>query len=213
MISGFIVKKGLMTSMYTEDGRRIAVTRCTAQPLVVTQVKTIEKDGYQAVQVAYGVKKNIDKAVSSKISKLGLDIKPLCFKEFKLTSDQIPEVGKTIAIDEIFTVGEKIDVTGTSKGRGFAGVIKRHGFHKQPIRGSSDRVRHPGSIGAQTPSKVVRGKRMPGHYGNDTQTMENLKVIAINKETNEITVSGSFSGHLNSWVTLTKQTKYENSNL
>ena len=205
MISGFIVKKGQMTSMYTEDGRRIAVTQCTAQPLVVTQVKTIEKDGYQAVQVAYGVKKNIDKATGTKVSKLGLEIKPLCFKEFQLTSDQIPEVGKTVSIDEVFTVGEKIDVSGTSKGRGFAGVIKRHGFAKQPIRGSSDRVRHPGSIGAQTPSKVVRGKRMPGHYGNDIQTITNLKVIAINKDTNEITISGSFPGHLNSWVMLAKQ--------
>lgn len=211
MISGFIVKKGLMTSMYTEDGKRIAVTQCTAQPLIVTQVKTIEKDGYQAVQVAYGVKKNIDKATGSKLNKLGVEVHPLAFKEFKITSsEQIPEVGKTIAIDEVFTVGEIVDVSGTTKGRGFAGVIKRHGFHKQPIKNSSDRVRAPGSIGAQTPSKVVKGKRMPGHYGNEIQTMENLKVIAIDKDTNQITISGSFPGHLMSWVMISKTHNYEN---
>lgn len=205
MISGFIVKKGQMTSMYTEDGRKIAVTRCTAQPLVVTQVKTIKKDGYQAVQVAYGFKKNHDKATGTKLSKLGLSVKPQFFKEFKLTSDLIPEVGAVVAFDQVFTVGEKIDVSAVTKGRGFAGVIKRHGFKKQPIRNSSDRVRHPGSIGAQTPGKVVRGKKMPGHYGNVIQTMVNLKVININPELNEVTISGSFPGHYNSWVFITKK--------
>lgn len=204
MISGFIVKKGQMTSMFTEDGKRIAVTKCIAKPLVVTQVKNQEKDAYQAVQVAYGERRKLNQATSSKLAKLKIEALPKGFKEFDLTSDQTPEIGSNISFDTVFAVGEEVDITGISKGRGFAGVIKRHGFKKQPIRGSSDRVRHPGSIGAQTPSKVVRGKKMPGHMGNVNKTVMGLKIISINPETNEILISGSFPGHFNSWITITK---------
>jgi len=204
MISGFLVKKGQMTSIFTEDGKRIAVTKCVAKPLVVTQIKNQEKDGYQAVQVAYGQRKRLDQSTSSKLNKLKIEGTPKGFQEFFLTSDQTPEVGSNISIDTIFTVGEKVDITGISKGRGFAGVIKRHGFKKQPLLGASDRVRHPGSIGAQTPGKVVRGKKMPGHMGNVNKTVENLKIVAINPENNEILISGSFPGHFNSWITITK---------
>lgn len=204
MISGFLVKKGQMTSIYTQDGKRIAVTKCIAKPLVVTQIKNEQKDGYQAVQVAYGTRKKLNQATSTKLNKLKIEGTPKAFQEFSLISDQTPEVGSQISIDSIFTVGEKIDATGISKGRGFAGVIKRHGFKKQPLLGASDRVRHPGSIGAQTPSKVVRGKKMPGHYGNVNKTIENLKIVAINPETNEILISGSFPGSFNSWVTIKK---------
>lgn len=204
MISGFLVKKGQMTSIYTPDGKRIAVTKCVAKPLIVTQIKTQEKDDYQAVQIAYGERKRLNQATSSKLAKLKIEGTPKAFKEFKLTSDQIPEIGSQISIDTIFTVGEEIDVTGISKGRGFAGVIKRHGFKKQPIRGSSDRVRHPGSIGAQTPSKVVRGKKMPGHMGDVNKTVTGLKIVAINPENNEILISGSCPGCFNSWITIKK---------
>ncbi|MDD2225474.1 MAG: 50S ribosomal protein L3 [Candidatus Shapirobacteria bacterium] len=204
MISGFLVKKGQMTSIFTEDGKRIAVTKCVAKPLIVTQIKNQEKDGYQAVQVAYGQRKRLDQSTSSKLNKLKIEGTPKGFQEFFLTSDQIPEVGSNISIDTIFTVGEKVDITGISKGRGFAGVIKRHGFKKQPLLGASDRVRHPGSIGAQTPGKVVRGKKMPGHMGNVNKTVENLKIVSINPENNEILISGSFPGHFNSWITITK---------
>ena len=204
MISGFLVKKGQMTSIYTEDGKRIAVTKCVALPLIVTQIKNKEKDDYQAVQVAYGQRKKLDKSTSTKLNKLKIEATPKGFQEFELTSDQTPEIGSSISVDTVFTAGENIDITGISKGRGFAGVIKRHGFKKQPIRGSSDRVRHPGSIGAQTPSKVVRGKKMPGHMGNVNKTVENLKIISINPENNEILISGSFPGHFNSWITLKK---------
>ncbi|MFA6184903.1 MAG: 50S ribosomal protein L3 [Candidatus Shapirobacteria bacterium] len=204
MISGFLVKKCQMTSVFTEDGKRIAVTKCVAKPLVVTQIKNQNKDGYQAVQVAYGQRKRLDQSTSVKLNKLKIEGTPKGFQEFFLTSDQIPEVGSNISIDTIFTVGEKVDITGISKGRGFAGVIKRHGFRKQPLLGASDRVRHPGSIGAQTPGKVVKGKKMPGHMGNVNKTVENLKIVAINTENNEILISGSFPGHFNSWITITK---------
>lgn len=193
-----------MTNIYTQDGKRIAVTKCVARPLKVVQIKDKAKDGYQAVQIAYGESKKLNKATSSKMDKLKLSISPAKFGEFFLTSDQVPEVGTDIAFDTVFTVGEKIDVTGISKGRGFAGVIKRHGFKKQPIKNASDRIRAPGSIGAQTPSKVVRGKKMPGHMGNVNKTVENLKIVSINPENNEILISGSFPGHFNSWITIKK---------
>ena len=205
MISGFIVKKGKMTSMYTPEGKRVGITKCVALPLQVTQIKTIEKDGYQAVQVAYGSKKRLNKAIEGKMAKIKLDIKPQFFQELKLTSDQIPEVGSEIAIESVFTNGEIIDVTGTSKGHGFAGVIKRHNFKKQPILGSSDRVRHPGSIGAQTPSKVVKGKKMPGHFGVDTTTVSSLEIFSTNPQTKEVFIKGSIPGSYNSWVILKKR--------
>ena len=204
MISGFLIKKGHMTSVYTPDGKRIAVTKCSAPSLKVTQVKTEEKDGYSSIQVAYDSKKHLDSATSAKLNKLKLDIKPRFFKEFKLTTDQIPEVGTDIAVESVLTEGEIIDATGISKGRGFAGVVKRHGFKKQPILGSSDRVRRPGSIGAQTPGKVVKGKKLPGHYGVETVTVSGLQVFAINPETKEILIKGSVPGSFNSWVTIKK---------
>lgn len=204
MISGFLVKKGQMTNVYTPDGKRIAVTKCLALPLKVTQIKTTEKDGYQSVQVGYGFKKHINKAISSKISKLGIDFKPQFFQEFKLTSDQIPQVGSDITIESVFNSGEKINLTGVSKGRGFAGVVKRHGFKKQPLLGASNYVRRPGSIGAQTPGKVIKGKRMPGHFGVSTTTISNSQIFSINSTTNEIFITGSVPGSINSWVTIKK---------
>ena len=205
MISGFLVKKGLMTSVYTPEGKRVGVTKCIAKPLKVTQVKTSQKDGYQSVQVAYDSKKRVDKATAGKMTKIALDLKPRFFKELKLTSDQIPEVGSEITIEMVFSNGDVIDVVGTSKGHGFAGVVKRHNFKKQPILGSSDRVRHPGSIGAQTPGKVVKGKKMPGHYGVDTVTVSSLEIFSTNPETNEVFIKGSIPGSYNSWVILKKR--------
>jgi len=205
MISGFIAKKGLMTSVFTQDGKRIGITRLIASPLKITQIKTKDKDGYSAIQVAYGSKKSVDKAVSSKISKLKLGITPKGFKEFEVISDQLPEIGKDITVDSVFSVGDIVKVTGVSKGHGFTGVIKRHGFHRQPVSGGqSDRVRAPGSIGAQTPGKVLKGKKMPGHFGNVKKSVLNLKIVSINKDTSEITLSGSAPGSYNSWVVISK---------
>lgn len=205
MISGFIIKKGRMTNVYTPEGKRIAVTKCIAEPLVVTQIKTDEKDGYSAIQLAYGTKKRQDNAVGSKLKKLKLDISPKSFKEFSLTAETAPAVGDKVEIASVFTAGDEISATGTSKGRGFAGVIKRYGFQRQPVSGGqSDRVRAPGAIGAQTPGKVLKGKKMPGHYGNKTKTISGLKIYAINSEKNEILITGSIPGVINSWVVLNK---------
>ena len=205
MISGFLAKKGKMTSVYTSEGKRVGVTKCIAQPLKVTQVKTVEKDGYQSIQIAYDSKKRLNKAIEGKMTKIKLDIKPRFFQELKLTSDQIPEVGSEITIESVFNPGDIVDVTGTSKGHGYAGVVKRHGFKKQPLLGASNYVRRPGSIGAQTPGKVVKGKKMPGHFGVDTVTVSNLEIYSINPETKEILIKGSIPGSFNSWVTLKKR--------
>ena len=204
MISGFLIKKGQMTSVYTPDGKRIAVTKCSAPSLKVTQIKTEEKDGYSAIQVAYGSKKHLDSAIQSKITKLKLDIKPRFFKEFKLTSDQTLEVGADIPVESVLTEGEIVDITGVSKGRGFAGTVKRWGMKKQPLLGASNRVRHMGSIGAQTPGKVVKGKKMPGHFGVDTVTVSGSQIFSINPETKEILIKGSVPGSLNSWIIVKK---------
>lgn len=194
-----------MASLYTPEGKRISVTKCVVKPLVVTQLKTVDKDGYQAVQIAYGTRKNLDQSTSKKLTKLKLDIKPQHFAEFDLVSEAAPEVGSAIKVEDVFSAGDQVDVVGTSKGRGFAGVIKRYGFQRQPVSGGqSDRVRAPGAIGAQTPGKVIKGKKMPGHYGNATANVSGLKVYAVNPETNEILITGSVPGHFNSWITIKK---------
>jgi len=206
MISGFIVKKSTMTNIFTPEGKRIGVTKCVGTPLTVTHVKTKAKDGYQAIQLGYGSKKNLDKPVSVKLAKLKLEIKPQHFAEFDLTTETIPEVGSNIAIDSVFAAGDKVSVFGTTKGRGFAGVIKRYGFRRQPVSGGqSDRVRAPGAIGAQTPGKVIKGKKMPGHYGNAAKQVSGLKVISVDVAKNEIILNGPIPGHINSWVTILKK--------
>lgn len=185
MISGFLTQKKSMTSLYSEDGKRIAVTVLEAKPLTVSRLRTLEKDKYEAVQV---------KTVQEKL------------KEFKVTAETIPELKAEITVDSVFAVGDKVSATAKSKGRGFAGVIKRYGFHRQPVTGGqSDRVRAPGSIGAQTPGKVVRGKKMPGHYGNKNATVTNLKVFKVDKENNLLYIAGAIPGHINSWVLISKK--------
>lgn len=205
MLSGFIVKKNGMDRIFLANGQQVAVTRCTALPLTVTQLKNSEKDGYQSVQLAYGNRKNLVKPVSDKLKKLNINLSPKGFIEFKATGD-VPTVGTQIKFDSVINDGDIVSVTGTSKGKGYAGVIKRHGFHRQPVSGGqSDRTRAPGAIGAQTPGKVVRGKKMPGHMGNITVTTTNLQVVKIDSEKNELMITGSLPGSRNSWVIITKK--------
>lgn len=185
MISGFLTQKKFMTSIFTDDGKRLAVTVLEAKPLTVNRLRTQEKDGYQAVQL----KSHKNKLI-----------------EFQSTTETIPELKAEITADLVFTPGDSISATSQSKGRGFAGVIKRWGFHRQPVTGGqSDRVRAPGSIGAQTPGKVVRGKKMPGHYGNKTATVTHLKIVKFDSEKNLLYVAGGVPGHVNSWVVITKK--------
>lgn len=208
MINGFICQKLGMTNTFNPEGKRLSLTRFKCLPLTVTQVKTLETaDKYSALQVAYGSKKRQTKATLGLLAKLKLDqVSPLGFMEFKSTD---PEAAFTpsqvITFDQVFAEGEVVDVQGVSKGRGFAGVIKRWGFRRQPVSGGqSDRVRAPGSIGAQTPGKVLKGKKMPGHMGNVNKTVENLVIHRLVAESQVLELVGSVPGPNHSWVIIKK---------
>lgn len=207
MINGFIGKKIGMTNTFDTKGNRLSITRLQCSPLTVTQVKTEATDKYSALQFAFGVKKRQNKATAGRLAKIKLDkVVPLGFMEFKPTSETEIAPASSISIDQVFTAGEKINVQAVSKGRGFAGVIKRWNFRRQPVSGGqSDRVRAPGSIGAQTPGKVLKGKKMPGHMGNATTTVKNLVIHKIDPDTATLELIGSVPGHINSWVILKKQ--------
>ena len=172
-----------MTRVFDADGKVIAVTAIKILPSKVSALKTVEKDGYSAVQI---------KAVKEKGAK-EVDLK-VC--EFRVEDLADYKLGQDIKID--FAAGEKIIVQGTSKGKGFAGTIKRHGFHRGPESHGGNNVREPGSIGAQQPQRVVKGRRMAGHMGAETITVQNLKVVDINKDT--VLISGAIPGIYNSII-------------
>jgi len=195
-----------MTSVFSQDGKQTPCTIIEAGPCVVTQVKTNEIDGYTSLQLAFG-DKNEKHSTSSQIShfqkaKTG----PKRFvKEFRNYSLE-KNIGETITVD-IFTEGESVDVVGTSKGKGFQGVVKRHGFHGvgQQSHGQHDRQRAPGSIGnSSDASRVFKGMRMAGRMGGDRVKMRSLKVVKIFPDKNYILVSGSVPGHLGSIVLIQK---------
>ena len=187
MLQGFLGKKIGMTQIFREDGKVVPVTVIEAGPCVVTQVKTKETDGYEAVQLGYGdvKRRNKPQAGHLKNSRLSRYLREVATND---TSEFA--VGQTIGVD-IFETGEKVDIIGTSKGRGFAGVMKRWNFGGGPrTHGQSDRARAPGSIGGgTTPGKVYKGLKMGGHMGNERKTTQNLKVIKIDIENNLLVVN------------------------
>lgn len=196
-------KKISMTQKFDENGNVVPVTMVQAGPCVITQVKNTEKDGYQAVQVGYGEKNSLHKpqvghlkAVKDFFGKKY----PLILKEFPLNDVSNKEVGQVIDVN-VFNKGEKVAVTGFSKGRGFAGVVKRHGFHGSPgSHGHKDQLRMPGSIGATGPARVFKGTKMGGRMGNDQVTVKNLEIIDIDEEKNIIYISGPIPGARNSFI-------------
>lgn len=205
-MSGIIGKKIGMTSVFSADGTYIPCTVIEAGPCVVTQVKTKEKDGYTAVQLAFGDKKekHTTKAEAGHFKKSGTSPKRnvMEFRHF----EQLPEVGSEIKAD-LFAEGDFVDVVGTSKGRGFQGVVKRHGFSGVGMQthGQHNRLRAPGSMGnASFASRVIKGKRLPGRMGNDRVKVTNLQVVKIITEHNLILVSGSVPGAKNSTIILQK---------
>ncbi len=190
----FIVARKIeMSQEYAEDGTVAPVTVLEAGPVVVTQVKTQEKDGYTAVQVGFGTrkKKNISKSVQGHVKDLGsFEL----LHEFRVPEDASYERGQEIAVKE-FEVGEKVDATGVSIGRGFAGVVKRHGFHGSPAsHGHKDQLRMPGSIGAQDPQHVFKGTRMGGQMGSEKVITKNLEVMSIDEKNNRMSVKGAVPG-------------------
>ena len=198
MLQGFLGKKIGMTQIFREDGIVVPVTVVEAGPCVVTQVKTKETDGYDAVQLGFGDVKRRNKPESGhlKSSRLSRYLREVATDD---TSEF--EVGQTIGVD-IFEAGEKVDVIGTSKGRGFAGVMKRWNFRGGPrTHGQSDRARAPGSIGGgTTPGKVYKGLKMGGHMGNRRITVKGLEIIEIDTERNLLLVKGGIPGATNSLV-------------
>ncbi len=199
---GLIGKKLGMTRQFEEDGRSVPVTVIEAGPCVVTQVKTAsDKNAYNAVQLGYGKKKakNTPMPMQGHFRRAGTE--PLrIVREFRLDGEPELQLGDTIDVS-IFAEAKLVDVTGTTKGRGFSGNIKRHNQHRGPDGHGSKNVRASGSIGNHTfPGRVVPGKDMPGQYGNKRETKKNLTVVAIDQERNLLLVKGSVPGHRNGIV-------------
>lgn len=193
MVHGLIGRKLGMTQIFDEQGLARPVTVIEAGPCVVTQVRTAEKDGYEAVQLGFGIAKKLNKPEKGHVKESGHMVKTL--REVKADDYSNVEVGQVFSADT-FAEGEVIDVTGTSKGRGFQGGMKRHGFHGGPAtHGQSDRARAPGSIGSSaTPGRVIKGMKMAGHMGNERVTVQNLKVLRVDTDRNLLLVEGSVPG-------------------
>lgn len=196
MKKGLIGKKIGMTQIFDENGKVIPVTVVEAGPCTVTQIKTMDNDGYEAVQVGFGDVKvsRVNKPMKGHFDKA--DVAPKkTLKEFRLDSIDGIEVGNILKAD-IFEVGETVDVKGTSKGHGTAGAIKRWNFSRlRMTHGTGPNHRHAGSLGAcSSPSRVFKGKKMAGHYGHETVTVQNLKVAKIDAENNLIAIKGAIPG-------------------
>ncbi len=207
-MAGIIGKKIGMTSVFSVEGKNIPCTVIEAGPCVVTQVKTEENDGYEALQLAYGDKKekNATKAEFGHFKKAGVTPKRKVV-EFKNTYQEAFELGQEINVD-VFHENDFVDVVGVSKGKGFQGVVKRHNFRgvNDATHGQHNRLRAPGSIGASSwPSRVFKGMRMAGRDGGKTVTIENLQVIKIIPEKNVLVVKGSVPGAKGSYLIIRKQ--------
>ena len=201
---GLIGKKIGMTSVFGADGKNIPCTVIEAGPCVVTQIRTVETDGYAAVQLAYDetTEKHTSKALKGHFEKAGTTPKRKLV-EFKANFAQDLKLGDTLTVADIFADVAFVDVIGTSKGKGFQGVVKRHGFAGVggQTHGQHNRLRHPGSLGACSwPSRVFKGMRMAGHMGNERVTVINLEVIKVMPENNLIVVKGSVPGAKGSYV-------------
>jgi large subunit ribosomal protein L3 len=200
----FIVGKKIeMTQKFREDGTVVPVTLVKVDSCVVSQIKTMEKDGYTAVQIGCGEKKKETKSVSGHLK--GLPIFSH-IEEFRVGEEDLKKYNRGDKIEvSIFEPGEKITICGISKGRGFQGVVKRHGFHGHPTtHGTKDAVRMPGSIGAGGVQRVLKGMKMCGRMGCDRVTVKNIEVIEINKEKKIISLKGAVPGPRNGLVILTK---------
>jgi large subunit ribosomal protein L3 len=193
MVHGLIGRKLGMTQIFDNEGLARPVTVIEAGPCVVTQVRSQDKDGYEAVQLGYGIAKRLNKPAQGHVKASGHMVKTL--REVKADNYNEIEVGQVFNADT-FSEGELVDVTGTSKGRGFQGGMKRHGFSgQQKTHGQSDRMRAPGSIGSSaTPGRVFKGMKMAGHMGHERVTVQNLKVLRVDTERNLLLVEGSVPG-------------------
>ncbi|MBP9075999.1 MAG: 50S ribosomal protein L3 [Haliscomenobacter sp.] len=209
MMNGLIGKKIGMTSIFDQAGRNVACTVIEAGPCVVTQVKTDDTDGYTSIQMGFGEakQKNTSQAQMGHFQKAGTEPKRriMEFRDFNAVNKSL---GETVKVDEIFAEGDMVHAIGTTKGKGFQGVVRRHGFGgvMNATHGQHNRLRAPGSMGASSfPSRVFKGKRLGGRMGNDRVKIKNLRVLKIFPEQNLILVKGAIPGHNGAFVILEKK--------
>lgn len=194
MPKGILGKKVGMTQVFTEAGIAIPVTVVEAGPCLVVQKKTTESDGYDAIQLGFGTKREvlINKPVKGHLAKAG--VRPVRFlRELKVEDIEAFQIGQELKAD-IFAQGEKVDVVGTSKGKGFAGGIKRHNFHRGPMAHGSKYHRRPGSSAAKGPARTFKGRKLPGHMGVDRVTVQNLEIVKVDAERNLLAIKGAVPG-------------------
>lgn len=206
MNKAIVGKKIGMSQVFNADGKVIPVTVIEAGPCPVVQKKTVEKDGYEAIQVAFGTinSKNVNKPLAGHYKKAGVEAMRV-LREFKFDNCADYELGQVIKAD-IFAEGDKVDISGTSKGKGFSGTIKRHNFHIGPKAHGSGYHRGVGSMGSNSnPSRVFKNKKMPGQYGNTKCTVQNLQIVKVDAERNFILVKGAVPGPRGG-VVIVKQT-------
>ena len=209
-MKGILGRKIGMTEKFTTDGKVIPVTVISVEPNVITQIKTVDTDGYNAIQLGVVDKKekHATKQEIGHAKKAGVAPKRF-LKEIRVEDTTTYELGSAIKADT-FEAGEKVDVTGTSKGKGFAGVIKRHNQSRGPETHGSRYHRRPGSMGTMRPMRVLKGKKLAGHMGSETVTIQNLEIIEVNVNDNYILVSGNVPGAKNSLVLIKSAVKGNN---
>ncbi len=199
---GLIGRKLGMTRIFTDEGRSVPVTVLEAGPCPVLQVKNEERDGYAAVQIGFGAKKHkrTSRAEMGHAAKAGLDAAPHLVREFPAAEGEAYKTGEELTVG-MFEPGQRVRVTGVTKGRGFQGVVKRHGFVGRPASHGHPMSRTPGSMGPGTdPSRVIKGKKLPGRMGGNRETIRNLQVVRVDSERNLIFIQGGVPGSRNSYV-------------
>ena len=205
MCKGLMGKKLGMSGLFAPEGNYMPVTIVEAGPCVITQIKTVATDGYNALQLGFGEKKisRTNKPEKGHFKKSGKSSFSF-LREFHADNPEEYSLGQTLTLD-LFKIGERVDVVGTTKGRGFTGVIKRHGFHGGRKTHGSKSHRIPGSIGCSAwPAKVIKGKKMPGRYGNSQKTVRNLEIVDIRPDENLIMLKGALPGYKSGIVAINK---------
>jgi len=206
MTIGLIGRKVGMTQVFQDDGTMVAVSVLAIEPNTVTRLRTPDRDGYTAVQLGTETSKKLTKPEAGQLKdlpKAAQSIKTI--REFRVDSVDEYELGQTVSLVDLFTEGDEVDVSGVSKGKGFAGHIKRHNFHRGPKTHGSDHHREPGSIGpGTTPGRVYRGMKMAGHMGDETVTIKKVRVVRTDPDRNLLLVKGSLPGARGSLILVKK---------
>jgi len=203
---GLIGRKIGMTRIFNDEGMQVPVTVIEAGPCPVVQMRSEDRDGYEAVQLGFGAQKakRASKAEVGHAAKAGLEAAPRLMREFAIGDGEEYEVGQELTV-ELFEAGDRVKVTGRSKGRGFQGVVKRHGFAGRPASHGHPMSRTPGSMGPGTdPSRVIKGKKLPGRMGGTRTTIRNLQVVRVDSERNLLFVRGGVPGARNGYVLISK---------